>query len=117
MEIDILYNFTNFFFIVVFWFAECVDAYTQCNGEPPERIMFYRDGVGDGQFELVIESELKQIRNGLEDFYNKEGLRVAKLTYIIVTKRINSRLFTCPPKVENPVPGTVCDDVITLPTR
>jgi aubergine-like protein len=47
----------------------------------------------------------------LEQMY---GGRVYKMAFVIVTKRINTRLF-CDGK--NPPPGTVVDDVITLPER
>jgi len=46
-----------------------------------------------------------------------------KFTFIVVTKKINTRLFaaqlTSDQQVEkkNPPPGTVVDDVITLPER
>jgi aubergine len=39
---------------------------------------------------------------------------MVKLLHIIVSKRINTRIFT---NNRNPVPGTVIDDVITLPER
>ena len=41
-------------------------------------------------------------------------------SFIVVSKRIHSRLFaegTSTGRPVNPPPGTVCDDVITLPER
>ena len=41
------------------------------------------------------------------------------LTLVIVTKKGNTRLFknSNPRRYENPSPGTVVDDVVTLPER
>lgn len=36
-------------------------AYHEVNGCLPERIVFYRDGVGDGQLSAVVETEIPQI--------------------------------------------------------
>jgi aubergine-like protein len=96
---------------------KCVEAYKQCMSELPDRIMFYRDAVGDGQLNFVIDTELEQIKKGLETFYAKEGQSAPKLSFIIVTKKTSSRIFTVNPKIDNPPPGTICDDVITLPER
>ncbi|BET00950.1 aubergine [Nesidiocoris tenuis] len=81
------------------------------NGAVPSKIIFYRDGVGDGNIHYVLQTEVKRINDELKPFYPKDDL---KLTYIIVTKKINTRLFY---GNENPVPGTVVDDVITQPER
>ena len=40
----------------------------------------------------------------------------AKLTYIIVNKKINTK-FISSPSPTNPSYGTVIDDVVTLPER
>ena len=47
---------------------------------------FFRDGVGEGQLEEVRESEIKAIKNALGDMD-------IKLTFIVVSKRINTRFF------------------------
>lgn len=42
------------------------------------------------------------------------------LTFIVVTKRINARIFRTNAnrsEVANPEPGTIVDDAITLPER
>lgn len=86
--------------------------YREINKEYPEKITIYRDGVGEGQLNYVVEHEVKQIKKVLEENIYKEGnLRMA---FIVVSKRINTRIFF---KEENPLPGTVVDDVITLPER
>lgn len=84
--------------------------------EPPDRIFYYRDGVGEGQINQVYNHELEEIRKYLtETFPDKKP----KLTMIIVSKRINTRFFMAGQgnsKI-NPPSGTVVDDVVTLPER
>lgn len=81
------------------------------NGNLPGWIMIYRDGVGDGQLPYVYDHEVKDIKNTLTAYYKDKPLKMA---FIVVTKRINTRLFA---GSQNPPPGTVVDDVITLPQR
>ena len=40
-----------------------------------------------------------------------------KFTYVIVSKRINTRFFRNGGKASNPPSGTIVDDVVTLPER
>lgn len=56
----------------------------------PDNIIFYRDGVGESQNDIVREQELNQILNLLKEFY---GEKAPPLAYFIVTKRINDRFF------------------------
>jgi aubergine len=82
----------------------------------PERIMFYRDGIGDGQIEYVHSQEVKRLKQQLEEVYGKSA--APKFSVILVCKRINTRFFRkVPNRMENPVSGTVVDNTITLPER
>ena len=73
-----------------------------------------RDGVGDGQIPYVIEHEISAIKN----CFKSAGLSDDVLfTYIIVSKRINTRFFKMGGKPSNPPSGTIVDDVVTLPER
>ncbi|XP_015435160.1 PREDICTED: piwi-like protein 1 [Dufourea novaeangliae] len=86
-------------------------AYYKHNKRYPDRIIVYRDGVGDGQIETVAKYEVKQL---LATFKNIEPSYQPTLTIIIVQKRINTRLFAkCSMGLENPLPGTVVDTCIT----
>jgi aubergine-like protein len=60
---------------------------------------------------------MEQVKSALGSFYTKEGKPMPKFTFIVVTKKINTRLFTAGAKPDNPPPGTVLDDVVTLPER
>lgn len=90
-------------------------AYYDEHQELPDRIMIYRDGVGDGQLSYVQTVEVEGIRKELEDIYEKRSKGVKpKWAYVIVNKRLNTRFFK---GNFNPQPGTVIDDVVTLPDR
>ncbi len=81
----------------------------------PQRILFYRDGVGDGQIEYVHSHEVELLRKKLNEIYASAGQAgELKFCYIIVNKRLNTRLFN---NGNNPGSGTIVDDVITLPER
>ncbi|CAG9764078.1 unnamed protein product [Ceutorhynchus assimilis] len=92
--------------------------YQQINKVIPERILVYRDGVGDGQIQYVKEFEVEMIKTKLsEELYRDVPLKMA---YIIVSKRINTKIFRAQANQRNdfnPPPGTVVDDVITWPER
>lgn len=101
--------------MVIFLFSEALRKYQEVNsGVLPTRILIYRDGVGEGQINQVYDTELVTIRQKLAEVY---GGAEPKLAFLIVTKRINTRVFTAGPKPDNPPAGTVVDDVITDPEK
>jgi len=82
----------------------------------PAKIVFYRDGVSSGSLKHLVEYEVKDIVEKLEAEYKRAGAPAPPmLAYIVVTKATNTRFFTT--SHQNPPPGTVVDDVITLPER
>merc|ERR1711962_598254 len=95
--------------------ARALRKYNDLNGEMPQRIILYRDGVGDGQINYVLEHEIKAI----EKCFQAAGINQSELkfTYIIVSKRINTRFFRMNGKPSNPPSGTVVDSDVTLPER
>jgi aubergine-like protein len=89
--------------------------YRSLYGCLPQRILFYRDGVGDGQIEYVHSHEVELLKKKLNEIYADAGQADAlKFCFIIVNKRLNTRLFN---NGNNPGSGTIVDDVITLPER
>lgn len=92
---------------------KAVECYLSIHGSLPSKIMIYRDGVGEGQFQFVVDHELKQVREQLQSVYTREKQEL-KMAFIVVTKRINTRIFL---GQQNPPPGTIVDDVITMPER
>ncbi|CAH2076435.1 unnamed protein product, partial [Iphiclides podalirius] len=95
--------------------ASALRKYRERNGTLPSRIFIYRDGVGDGQIPYVHSHEVTEIKKKLNEIY---GGAEVKMAFIIVSKRINTRIFVNTGRSgENPKPGTIIDDVVTLPER
>lgn len=94
--------------------SKALRAYKEANHALPERLVIYRDGVGDGQIPQILETEVATIKKSLLQIYGSESL-LPKLVFVVVTKRINTRIFTM--NSQNPNPGTIVDDVITTPTK
>ena len=94
--------------------------YKENRGLKPERIIFYRDGVSEGQFEMVVNKEITALQRacyGLEKDYQPG------ITYFVAQKRHHTRLFPENPKDSkqalrngNILPGTVVDTDIIHPT-
>ncbi|EDN03752.1 predicted protein [Histoplasma mississippiense (nom. inval.)] len=85
----------------------------------PENILIYRDGVSEGQYDMVLSQELPQLRRACEQVYptadTKKGL--PRFTIIICGKRHKTRFY---PTTEqdcdrsgNTKPGTVVDRGVT----
>lgn len=95
--------------------TKALKQYRDEHGALPNRILVYRDGVGEGQTDYVYQHEVVVLRKKLDEIYKtanvEQGYRMA---FIIVSKRINTRFFL---DGRNPMPGTVVDDVVTLPER
>jgi eukaryotic translation initiation factor 2C len=67
--------------------------YKQKNGSSPAKLMYYRDGVSDGQFGQVLDIELAAIRRALQRHYGPDQKKHAKVTFIVVQKRHHTRFF------------------------
>lgn len=63
---------------------------SQANRTFPSRIVMYRDGVGDGQLGVVRDFEVPQF---YKLFTSIRSDYKPKLTYNVVQKRINTRIF------------------------
>jgi aubergine-like protein len=66
------------------------------NGTYPQRIIVYRDGVGDGQLKTVLAHEVVQFQQAFQRISPDYKPR---FTVIIVSKRINAKFFAM--KVNN----------------
>jgi len=83
------------------------------NGDFPDRILFYRDGVSDGQLEAVSKYELGQLMSAYKAVDPDYDPRWA---CIIVKKQINQRFITKQgSNYANPPPGTIIDSDVTKP--
>jgi eukaryotic translation initiation factor 2C len=79
----------------------------------PKRIVFYRDGIDEGQFKAVRQFEVDAIKKAYKRL-NAAG--EPALTFVVVQKRNNTRLFpVCQMQNRkgNIVSGTVVDTGIT----
>ncbi|KAK4343475.1 hypothetical protein RND71_036569 [Anisodus tanguticus] len=100
---------------------ELLLAFKKATGQKPQRIIFYRDGVSDGQFYQVLLYELDAIRKAcasLEPGYQPP------VTFIVVQKRHHTRLLPYNHNARNHtdrsgniLPGTVVDTKICHPTE
>ena len=93
--------------------------YTATKGKKPEHIIYYRDGVAEGQFQEVLNTELKQLRTACSSLTSTYK---PKMTIIICQKRHHTRLFVQNDRdgegrSQNVPAGTVVDTVITHPTQ
>ncbi|KAJ9122250.1 hypothetical protein QFC22_001670 [Naganishia vaughanmartiniae] len=82
----------------------------------PDSIVFYRDGVSEGQYAVVVQQECKAIRMACEAL--RAGYK-PKLTFVICAKKHNMRFFARTPadcdRSGNLPPGTVVDRTVVHP--
>ncbi|GAY33520.1 hypothetical protein CUMW_275360 [Citrus unshiu] len=85
----------------------------------PHRIIFYRDGVSEGQFSQVLLHEMNAIRQACASI--EEGY-APPVTFVVVQKRHHTRLFPAEynrrdltDRSGNILPGTVVDTQICHP--
>ncbi|CAA3003315.1 argonaute 1 [Olea europaea subsp. europaea] len=100
---------------------ELLISFRRATGHKPQRIIFYRDGVSEGQFYQVLLFELDAIRKACASLEpNYQPL----VTFVVVQKRHHTRLFAddhndrrAVNKSGNILPGTVVDSKICHPTE
>ncbi|RYC61800.1 hypothetical protein CHU98_g4419 [Xylaria longipes] len=85
----------------------------------PENILVYRDGVSEGQYNIVVDQELPLLRTACQGVYPASDTKAGKprITIIIVGKNHNTRFY--PTKMDdadrggNPKNGTIVDRGVT----
>lgn len=85
----------------------------------PKNIIVYRDGVSEGQYDIVLDKELPLLKSACEAEYpasdTKQGL--PRLAIIVVGKRHNTRFYPTrdedADRAANPQPGTVVDRAVS----
>ena len=72
-----------------------IRKFHEINGHVPQKIIVYRDGVGDGQLDSVVQTEVSQVANSIK-FYMRDNQSAVEtlpqLSYLIVQKRNNTKL-------------------------
>ena len=61
------------------------------HGSFPEKVLIYRDGVSEGQYQMVLDEELPHLRKACGDVYGEQAL--PRMTLIIVGKRHHTRFY------------------------
>ncbi|KAL5224723.1 hypothetical protein ABZP36_011362 [Zizania latifolia] len=100
---------------------ELLISFKRATGQKPQRIIFYRDGVSEGQFYQVLFYELDAIRNACASL---EADYQPHVTIVVVQKRHHTQLFASNHKDNrtidrggNILPRTVVDSNICHPTE
>lgn len=62
----------------------------QVNHNFPDKIIVFRDGVGDGQLNVVGGHEVEQLKQCFDQFGDHYE---PAMTVVVVQKRINARIF------------------------
>lgn len=93
-----------------YMFIKALEKYRDLNGVFPKKIVFFRDGVGDGQLEHCRRYEIPQIETCIKEF----NISDCSICFVVVQKRINTRMFMKTANgLENPYPGSVLDHSVT----
>ncbi|KAK4361420.1 hypothetical protein RND71_020372 [Anisodus tanguticus] len=90
--------------------ADLVNTYARLNSVKPNRIVVFRDGVSEGQFDMVLNEELIDLVKAIYD-----GRYRPAITLVVAQKRHHTRLFPESGPANVP-PGTVVDTIIVHPS-
>jgi len=96
--------------------------YENSNKILPARIIFFRDGLSEGEFRVVAEAEIQEIKDAIKETWKlvSDKLPPPKLIYITAIKRHHIRLAPEQPnqgdrKSGNVFPGTTTGDDFAQP--
>lgn len=86
------------------------------NGQLPQNILIYRDGVSEGQFHMVLAEELPKVQAAAKATYRE---KMPNITIVVCGKRHNVRFYPTNSKdqdrTSNPINGCVVDRGVTRP--
>lgn len=89
------------------------------NGSYPQRILIYRDGVSEGQFDMVKNDEKPLLDRAVKELYQAANQSRPSMAIIVVAKRHHTRFApsnsSCADRTSNCPAGTVVDRGITSP--
>ncbi|TPX41949.1 hypothetical protein SeMB42_g02840 [Synchytrium endobioticum] len=97
--------------------VDLLEAFKQRTKVYPQRLIFFRDGVSEGQYDMAMIEEV----GGIQGAFRQLGISIT-LTFIVVTKRHHGRFFPADRsdgdrKNGNCTPGTTIDSTVTHPFR
>ena len=89
-----------------------------CAGHLPERIIYYRSGVSEGEFTQVLDWELKALRRACKRFHDEKPGYEPAITMVCVQKTTHLRMFCSDRRDQvgrgvNVPPGTCVDREVT----
>uniref|UniRef100_A0A7N4P5V8 Piwi like RNA-mediated silencing 4 n=1 Tax=Sarcophilus harrisii TaxID=9305 RepID=A0A7N4P5V8_SARHA len=94
-------------------FTGALNKWYRYNNCFPSRIIVYRDGVGDGMLQTIVDYEVPQL---LSSFRDSNSNYSPKVSVIVVRKTCIPRFFTEMNRtLQNPPLGTVIDSEATRP--
>ncbi|ODV82738.1 hypothetical protein CANARDRAFT_25652 [[Candida] arabinofermentans NRRL YB-2248] len=97
-------------------------------GKLPQEVLFYRDGVSEPQFEILLKEEVPAVKAAFSTIKRKMNLPTynPKLTFVVIVKRHNTRFYPLNKNAktssgkeiavqakENIIPGSIVDKGIT----
>ncbi|KAF9087913.1 eukaryotic translation initiation factor 2C, 2 [Mortierella sp. AD031] len=98
--------------------VELLRTFYQNCGRKPERILFYRDGVSEGQFAEVLKTEVNDLKAACQKL---EAGYKPLITFVVVQKRHHTRFFPVRreegDRIGNCMPGTVVDSEVVHPVE
>ncbi|KAL3426357.1 eukaryotic translation initiation factor 2c [Phlyctema vagabunda] len=84
----------------------------------PSQIFYFRDGVSEGQYQHVLDQEVKNMKKILIESYGARAGEI-KWTVVVCSKRHHIRFFPTGPrdgdKNQNALPGTLVERDVTHP--
>ncbi|GJR07869.1 argonaute 2-like protein [Tanacetum coccineum] len=90
---------------------DLIKSYVKENGVRPNKIIVFRDGVSDGQFDMVLNKEMVDLKKTIYTEQYRPWI-----TFVVAQKRHTTRLFPNSGRdVGNVPPGTVVDTTIVHP--
>ncbi|KAF8898225.1 ribonuclease H-like domain-containing protein [Gymnopilus junonius] len=99
---------------------DAINGFGMRNGFGPRRIIFFRDGLSEGEFERTAQKELQEIRAGIDSVWEKNAKGPKpQLTYLVVGKRHHAVFFPAnagdADRTGNCPPGSLIDGGVTHP--
>ncbi|KAB1222139.1 Protein argonaute 2 [Morella rubra] len=93
---------------------ELVESFARFNNVRPDKIVVFRDGVSESQFDMVLNEELVDLKRALERINYSPTI-----TLIVAQKRHQTRFFPASRgdgcSTGNVYPGTVVDTIVVHP--
>lgn len=96
-------------------FRSRLELWKKHNRTYPENVLIYRDGVSEGQYQLVLDQELPAVRAAAAKLYTNDLQKrgFPRVSIIIVGKRHHTRFYPTEAKQAersfNCMPGTIVD--------